>query len=216
MELLLAVSIISLLATASIVLLNPKSIYLRALDTKRKTDLSRFKKALENYYNDNTCYPPPEKVCYPGTDNPGLPSTRCYVCGSASGSPNLSPYLEELLCDPNHPTKKYLYVIDNVVCPKRYQIYTKFNMEDDADSIKVGCAKSGCGPNKGYDYGESSPNIPLDTTSVYYCLNDDGYGNKTCDNCGSYETCNNRLYPKGPCMQIFSDKLECQALETAP
>lgn len=214
LEILIVVVVIAVLAIATLILLNPKNIYNHALDTTRKSDLSRFKKALEEYYNDKGCYPPPNKVCYTGGDNGNPVGNNCYVCGKEVGSPSFSPYLVQLPCDPNYPTKKYLYVVDNVGCPKNYRVYTKFNAQNDTDSVKVGCALAGCGPSKGYDYGESSPNVALDVTKVYYCKNyNPPY---SCDNCGTYDQCAVNLRPMNPvgvCSELFNNKAACQAAQ---
>lgn len=213
LELLMVIALISLLAIATLMLLNPMNIYNHALDTRKKADLSKFKKALEEYYTDKSCYPPPVKVCYSGADNPNLFGTTCYICGTEPGTPSLAPYLDELPCDPNHSKMKYFYVVDNAACPKKYKIYAKFNVDEDIDSIKVGCAMSGCGPTPGsttgYDYGESSPNVSLDTARYYYCLTTGDP--KTCDNCGTtYDQCVDN--PNGACGDIYSSKADCDAV----
>jgi prepilin-type N-terminal cleavage/methylation domain-containing protein len=106
------------------------------------------------------------------------------------------------------------------MCPDSYRIYAKFeyptNSDLDPESIASGCNRYGCGllPSQvptptlpyGYDYGVSSPNISLEKSSDYTCVNSSGI----CNSCGStYADCyqNNSVCPnKG---SIYSNSISC-------
>lgn len=207
-EMLIVVVLLIILAIGAVMLLDPKKQIAKATDIRKKTDLEAFKKALEDYYNDKGCYPPPSKVCYTGGDNPADLSAaiQCFVCGTVQSSPSLAPYLEKLICDPDHPKKRYMYTIDNISnlsCPKWYKIYTNLDTVADPDSIAAGCGEGGCGfaPNYGYDYGVSSPNVNLETTPFFYCLT----RSFTCDNCNTFAEC--RTEPS--CTTIYATQRLC-------
>lgn len=205
MELLIVITIIALLGTAAILLLNPQHQIEKAWDGRRKAELSSLRKVLEDWYGDKNCYPRPVEICYPSTASGYNPSvdTKCYFCGSVSGSPQINPYLSQLPCDPRHPTKKYLYQVDDATCPSYYRIYDTLSDPTDPVIAEVGCV-SGCGPvsDPNYNYGVSSPNVGLERLSSN-CL--------TSGTCDSY--CNSIggkhcVFP-GPSYDKFSDS-NCQ------
>lgn len=188
LELTITIALVALTAIVVLVILNPKGQINKAQDSKRKSELSVFKNALEDFYNDKGCYPTPQEVCYPGVDNGDPVSANpCFICGSEETSPDLSPYLKTIPCDPQHPTRKYLYQTDGSSCPKWYRLYTKFSTSNDPASADVGCYKGGCGQplTYGYDYGVSSPNIGLEISNRFHCFTQE----ESCDNCGTYERC---------------------------
>jgi len=162
-ELLITVAIIAIVAVALLVLLNPKKQIEKAWDARRKSDLATLKKALEDYYNDKNCYPTAQEICY---DDLTADNT-CHICGSHPSSPNFSPYLTKLPCDPQYPSKNYLYQINNETCPSWHRIYTQFSNDQDLGIKDVGCS-SGCGPAPlyAYSYGASSPNIDLEVNPM--------------------------------------------------
>jgi len=190
MEILIIIALIALLAIAAFVLLNPKKQIEKAWDSKRKHELTQLKKVLEDWYNDKNCYPKPEEICYDSL----APNNTCHICGTHPNSPSLSPYLSTLFCDPQSPTKNYLYQVDNALCPQWYRVYADLSLSDytvnDKTTEEVGCQSQSCGPapNYGYDYGISSPNIDLEkAASFYYCAT------TGCNACGpppsQYEDC---------------------------
>jgi GxxExxY protein len=203
MELLIIIALIAILATALLVLFNPKKQIEKAWDTKRKNDLNTLRKVLEDYYNDKGCYPKDEEICYnEKKENRGrvgsgasIVGYSCNICGTEptprNFSPYLSTYLSTLPCDPQHPTHDYLYQYDPSDCPQWYRIYTVFSVRDDPDSKALGCPYGGCGlknppqptPDYGYDYGVSNTNIEI--SNQYNCLTSSG----NCNTCGNYETC---------------------------
>ena len=186
MELLIIIALIVLIATAFLVLFNPKKQIEKTWDGKRKQELSQLKEALEDWYNDKNCYPKPSEICY---DSPTANNT-CHICGNQPTSPSFSPYLSYLPCDPESPKKNYLYQVDNLTCPTWYRIYADLSLSDyrnDEPSTKeLGCYVQSCGPapNYGYDYGVSSPNIDLEKSNQFsYCAI------SGCNACGSYQQC---------------------------
>lgn len=210
MELLIVVSLIAILVIAGLALLNPFAQIGKAYDSRRKHDLGALQKAFEDYYNDKGCYPPPTAVCYPNTQtgyNP-LSDTKCYICGNETGSPDFSPYLARLPCDPQHSQKKFLYQIDNSTCPKWYRLYSELSSPWSGAQDITGCGVDGCGPapNYGYDYAATSPNISVEKTPYFYCYTTSSP--PTCDNCsgrGSYEDC----YANPSCTTVYATEALC-------
>lgn len=214
MEILIVISLIILIAIIGLMTLNPKKQIEKSQDAKRKTELAQLQKTLEDWYNDKNCYPKPSQICY---DSPV--GNTCHICGTNPNSPDFSPYLKELPCDPQHPVKKYLYQVDDLDCPKNYWIYAKFSNEDDPLIAQSNCS-SGCGPENdcNYNIGFTSPNasvnicqtstpsstpIPTNTPyptqqTNYYCRNYNSLYiiNNTgiCNICGNYQKCL-RKYP---------------------
>jgi type II secretory pathway pseudopilin PulG len=106
-------------------------------DGRRKADLTKIQKALEDYMNDKGCYP------------------DILSCGV-----DFKPYLSLVPCDPiNNSYFNYFYSYDqNESCKSWYKIYTRLEYTKDPIIEKVGC-KNGCGPSKNYNYWVSSPNV---------------------------------------------------------
>lgn len=121
---------------------------LKGRDARRKANLAQWQKMLEDYINDNVCYP--EGV----------------VCGSTSGT-SFEGYLSELPCDPlNNVNYNYMYTYETGAgCNKWHKIYTKLENEKDPIIAQVGCKSNsscpngGCGPSCNYNYWIGSPNV---------------------------------------------------------
>lgn len=216
MEILIIISLIILIAIIALITLNPKKQIEKSQDSKRKTELTQLQKTLEDWYNDKNCYPRPSEICY---DSPSADNT-CHICGNENSSPNFSPYLSSLPCDPQHPTKKYLYQVDDLDCPKMYWLYAKFSNEDDPLISQTNCS-SGCGPENdcNYNVGFTSPNAsvnicqmpissPTSTPSPtpyptqqtnYYCRDYNSLyiisNSGICNICGNYQQCL-QIYPE--------------------
>lgn len=202
MEILIVVGMIAILGAAAIALINPWAQIGKAWDAKRKRDLDTLKKVLEDYYNDKQCYPTTDKICYDSKidewkgslAHPTYISSYCHVCGREQLSPSFKPYLEILPCDPQHSSKKYLYRVQYTTnnCPSWYQLYSDFSINEDLDSIALGCPLGGCGipaytgftSPYGYDYGVSSNNISINPSTKYHCDN-----GSSCQGCETYEKC---------------------------
>jgi prepilin-type N-terminal cleavage/methylation domain-containing protein len=158
---------------------------------------------------EEVCYDNPTNIC---TISKTATSKICNICGGKENAPssfsNFSPYLKGLPCDPEHPKKKYLYEVQVTCtrsndgcassqclpnyCPSWYRIYSDFSSVYDKASYDLGCIAEGCGPTMypiqttppfGYDYGKSSPNVSLQSTTQYHCYTN----SHTCDDCS---TCN--------------------------
>ena len=203
LELTIVIALLALLAAATLWLLNPWQQIAKAQDARRKHDLDTLRKVLEDYYNDHSCYPRPDQICYQkpvptpaGFSNictgvGGYQISRwqtCYICGTESSSPSLTPYLSQLPCDPQHATKEYLYQVDSTtctgycptinctnMCPKSYIIYSSLNNTSDPIISQLGCnGVGGCGTNSdhNYQYAVSSPNqFPQTPSCGKWCLN---------------------------------------------
>ncbi|MCX7956019.1 MAG: hypothetical protein N2593_02875 [Patescibacteria group bacterium] len=207
MEILIIISLIILIGIIALIILNPKKQIEKAHDSKRKTELTQLQKTLEDWYNDKNCYPKPEEICY--ETNPI--ENSCFICGSENNSPNFNPYLKELPCDPQHPSKKYLYEVDDLNCPKKYWIYAKLsNSYDRMLTEENTCSGEGCGAGNdcSYNIAFSSPNTnikncetitnnyptPTIQNSNLYCSNYNAVyiiNNNICNICGSYQYCLN-------------------------
>lgn len=204
LELLIVVTIVTVLSIGLILLLNPKKQFDKAQDAQKSTDLDNLRKAFEDYYGDKGCYPKPSDVCFSGSYNGNPVQNLCYICGTEPGSPTLSPYLKKMPCDPTYPTKKYLYYVEgNLNCPQSFKIYTDFNTPDNQLADDVGCGNGGCGeaPNFGYDYGVTSPDTNLSVSNYFYCYTDA----RTCDNCLTYYNCTSNP----TCITIYGTFDQC-------
>ena len=173
MELLIIIALIFLIATAVLVLFNPKKQIEKSWDGKRKTELAQLSKVLEDWYNDKQCYPKPSEICYDAPDR-----KTCHICGRSPQSPSFSPYLSSLPCDPQSPTKEYLYQVDDANCPRLYRIYTTLSNSSDPAIAEVGCSQN-CGPGDVtgyiYNYAVTSPNTaPESGPGSFYCQDDQG------------------------------------------
>lgn len=164
-EILITVALIALLVMAALALLNPLKQFQKSWDGKRKHELSQLQKVFEDFYNDKQCYPKPAEICYNDTG-----ATTCNICGNQSTSPNFSPYLPSLPCDPQSPQKNYLYQVNDTACPTYYRVYTTLSNNADPAIAEAGC-QNGCGPEN-YNYGVTSPNTGLEkyVISQYACL----------------------------------------------
>lgn len=107
-ELLLVITIIGLIISALILLINPKKQMDKAWDMQRKYDLSVMKKVFEEYNNDRNVYPSYHDVCFNPAQSFG-DECSCSICGLLSIS-SFTPYLSHLHCDPQHPQKDYQYI----------------------------------------------------------------------------------------------------------
>jgi len=134
-EALVIVTAIGILA--AMVVFAAKMQITKGRDARRKSDLEKIQKVLEDYMNDNGCYPD---------------SLSCGV--------DFKPYLSVIPCDPiNNSYFNYFYSYDgNESCKSWYKIYTKLEYNKDPIIEKVGC-KDGCGPSDNYNYWVSSPNM---------------------------------------------------------
>lgn len=144
-EILIVVAILIVIMTALMVNILPSLA--KGRDGKRKADLQRIAKALEEYYNDKGGYPTSLDACGRGT--------------------LLATYLPDVPCDPV-TKEKYAYVVTNqddcvAVC-RSYTLYTILDNKNDPQIEQLGCdGPSGCytsapPTSTTYNYGVASSN----------------------------------------------------------
>ena len=111
-------------------------------DAKRKSDLSKLQRVLEDYLNDHICYPE---------------SLDC--------SSDFAPYLSQIPCDPvNSRGHIYYYsVAPDESCKKWYKIFTTLEYLKDPIIEKIGCNSETCGA---FNYVVSSPNVEVLTRQL--------------------------------------------------
>ena len=132
-ELLIVVAFLAVMTVLLLVYLNPMAQMGKARDARRKSDLSKLKNVLEDYYND--------KKCYPSSLNQLVPD-----------------YIGQLPTDPL-PSQSYAYYPDG--CDK-YRIYTNLDYKKDSAIVEAGC-QSGCGPQCAYNFGIWTTNTSLES-----------------------------------------------------
>lgn len=181
-EVLIVTIVISFLILLVVIFL--RNQIFKANDAKRKADINRIVKALEEYEKDNDCYPSKDLLnCDPGT--------------------GLQPYLDKIPCDPVTKSS-YYYEIEDSSCPSWYKTFSVLSLTTDLESM------NSIGPGGQYNYCVGSPNIDCsatvnspDGTQYYGCRNsicvpinwdskrpgpecDPNYQNSTCYNQCSY------------------------------
>lgn len=197
-EVLIVVAILGILFVIVMTYLNNTGLP-RARDAERKDDLHEIKIAFEEYYNDNGCYPPQELL------------KNC-------GSSDLSPYINELPCDPL-TEDPYVYVphpSESDTCGG-YRVYSPIEWSGDPVIEDLGCV-DGCGLTNAYvvNYGINtwdgedyqygiSEGVPIgspvgdpELSSGYCCAEPDAdppaqcqawdEGSGACDGQGPFET----------------------------
>ena len=169
-EITIVISIVALIISAAIALLNPFTQIKKSWDGKRKAELNTLPKIFEDFYNDKNRFPLASDVCFdaaspPRTDVFGKTACFCQICGRSSQSPKISQ-LPELPCDPQSTQKEYLYDYDcATTSPNWFRIYTKLSLTDDPDIERVGCG-FGCGPAPDFAYNylvfyNASPEVSI-------------------------------------------------------
>lgn len=123
-ELMVAIAIVGVLASATVVALNPLEQFAKARDAQRKNDLLQIRNALELYYNDNNRYPPV------GGINSDL------VAGIAWGD-QWGSYMTKLPKDPSSPGQEYKYERDGA--GTYFRLYAKLERCSDAQTIPGTC-----------------------------------------------------------------------------
>lgn len=221
-EILITVTVITVLFAGVIALINPVRIIEKGNNTARKKDLDDAKKMLEEYMTDTGCYPQPTQICTEGTNTNG-----CHICTRGQSAP--FSYFAKDICDPRHGgAPDYQYEIETVLqpkdvahgipvsswipatCPKWFRIYSILDGPYNADEDIWGCKKNGCGisPLRGYGYMVMSPGAPSTgyATSNWYC-----YANGDCTQCTPYENC---ITPGGECygQELYAARTTCCAL----
>ncbi len=215
LEIAIVVTIIALVIGAAIALLNPFAQIKKSWDASRKKSLDVMRKVFEDRYNDKGAYPAVADICFtaasdPRTDYSGNTACTCYICGKDSNSPNFSPYLNEVPCDPQSPNKHFLYDYDcSTSKPAWYRIYTKLSITADPIIAEVGCSQ-GCGPstdpNYNYYVGTLAPEInSCDKYDHLYQLS--GGMCNICKSPGNPTVCNlqKETYTDASCSLVCAD-----------
>lgn len=138
-EVLITMTTIVAIATVILIAVSPSFQLGKGRDGRRKADLNLLKTAMDDYYNDNECYPDISKlVCKPGT--------------------GLIPYMKKVPCDPL-TGENYRYENPLSNCDS-YVIYANLENNKDVDIYKTGCL-TGCQGSNGivYNYAITSSNI---------------------------------------------------------
>lgn len=125
-ETLIVITILAILILMGIMAMQKQIT--KGRDAERKADLEKIKLALEDYYNDNDCYPV---------------ATWLVICGAS-----LSPYLKEIPCDPQ-TGDPYEYL--PVASCAGYRVLTALENQNDPSSLTVGCDGTVCGTNSPYN-----------------------------------------------------------------
>lgn len=144
-ELLIVIAIIGILAMIVVLSLRGGTQIQKARDARRKGDLSKVSRCLEEYNNDHGYYL----------------SGTLYSCGSTS----LSPCLPAIPCDTYRSNEAYAYQTDGSTKPGWYKLYTHLEYTADPiiSSAGVSCT-TGCVANGGiYNYFVGSSNAPPST-----------------------------------------------------
>jgi prepilin-type N-terminal cleavage/methylation domain-containing protein len=208
-ELLVVIVIVALLAIT--ILMAYQNQVAKANDSKRKDHFNQFKIALEDYYNDKSCYPTV-------TDWNG------YTCDGTE----FAPYMDKFLCDPT-TRQRYLYqsFTDEDGNPDSclgYKLYTKLEYKGDPDIIRVGCDwVQGCGTTDAlklvnFGIGMGGPLTAADfipnptSTATPTPTQTPSYGPFGCN---PSATCNNSYgkadLDSGRCSVLFSSMGACRA-----
>jgi len=139
-ELLIVLTIIGLLILAA--LWTYRLQVFKGRDAKRKADLGKIQRVLEDYLNDHVCYP------------------ETLECGL-----DFAPYLSQIPCDPvNSENHIYYYSVSaEEGCKKWYKIFTTLEYQKDPIIAKIGCTPETCGA---FNYLIGSPNVEVLTSQL--------------------------------------------------
>ena len=135
-ELLIVVTIVGLLTLLAIWASHLQ--IMKGRDAKRKADLAKIQKILEDYYNDNNCYP------------------QALACGN-----DFLPYLSSVPCDPVNDGRNHIYfysVSNQGNCKRWYKIFTTLENQKDPILEKIHCTTDTCG---NFNYVVSSANAEI-------------------------------------------------------
>jgi prepilin-type N-terminal cleavage/methylation domain-containing protein len=157
-ELLVVIAILALLILLALFAMRGQIA--KAQDARDKKNLTNLKVAFEDYYNDNSCYPPPE--WFDSSDD----------CDTNQ----LAPYLDKIPC--NEVTgQPYTYEYDDPTCPTWHKLLTNLNYPDESLFVTDGSGRTD------YNYGVSSTNTSV---KIDPSVADEGSGGAAGDSGGSY------------------------------
>ncbi|MFC1756148.1 prepilin-type N-terminal cleavage/methylation domain-containing protein [Patescibacteria group bacterium] len=113
MELLLAITLLTILVTSSIIVLRPEEKKAKTRDSRRLTDIATLDRVINEYLLDYSDYPDLFDVL---RDSTSLPGTSVSLDNSSAGwiDEDLSVYTSHLPIDPiNDATYRYYYYHDD-------------------------------------------------------------------------------------------------------
>lgn len=160
-ELLIVISILSIMVTILVGILNPIAMVNKGRDARRKKDLNRIRVAFEEYFNDKGCYPSQALA------------DKLMIASNCNNSNFLDfPWLKPWPCDPTG--RPYQILVDYTNCPKWFKVMAVLENKTDKD-ILPGWELGGnmSAGFTGVNYGVSSGNIsPGDFTGTDdpYCV----------------------------------------------
>ncbi len=144
-EILIVIAIIGILAMIALMTLRGDIQIKKAQDARRKADLAKIGRCLEDYYNDHGYY---------------LPASQ-YACGGSG----LSSCTPKIPCDP-YKNVPYQYETDGSVKPGWYKLYVNFAYTSDPLISNVGCSGGCTSGGSTYNYFVSSANAPASITGT--------------------------------------------------
>ena len=162
-EILIIISLVIILLLVSIAILNPSKQIERVWDIKRRQELAILTRVMDDFYNDHESYPISSDVCYDTpTFSPETNSCFCHICGIEGSNNPFKNYLQSLYCDPQHPTKAYLYQYD---CragenPRWFRVCAQLSWPDvnlREGNFNYGIASSNISPNYCYSIPTVNP-----------------------------------------------------------
>ena len=202
-ELIIVIALIGVISAIFIVGLDPISQINKSKDAKRKADLALLQKVGEDFYNDKNRYADGSEICYDFAN-----AVRdgdicsCHICGTAASSPSSKPYLDHLICDPDHPRRDYLYQYScsaSSIAPD-YRINASlsnttsgtFNHSVASSDIIPNPTASASSPTSGPINPSPTSSPPSNSEPVCVGHTGDLYckdSNNVCNNCGTYNQC---------------------------
>lgn len=183
-ELLISMAILIVLVTVVTMALNPGALMNKANDSKRKSDLNKFKAAFEEYFNDKGYYPSSSDLLdWNVADN----------CGKKIDK--MSKYLGTWLCDPYG--RPYMIITNT----NWFKVVTNLDNKKDKD-IPDGWYTNNQNYSVVFDrdevnYGVSSPNVlwyeengvPDFCGTMCQILNADGCNQAPAKGCSAPDVC---------------------------
>ncbi len=146
-ELLVVISIIAVLATGFIVIMNPALQLKISRDARRKSDLKQIQAALELYRADQSSYP------NPSSSNSVAICSGITLAVPCSGGSSVA-YLQSVPRDPN-TGGHYYYCTSSCTSVNSYRIYTCLENTGDRDARGGPVTGFNCPSNRVYFYVES-------------------------------------------------------------
>lgn len=137
-ELLVVVAILAILGLIALLSLRGGTQIQKARDSRRKSDLAKIQRCLEEYNNDHGYYL--------------LQSS--FSCGATS----LSPCMPSIPCDPYYTTQAYVYQTDGTTKSSWYKIYANLEYTSDPAVAASGCSSGCIASGSTYNFLVSSPN----------------------------------------------------------